>query len=533
MATLTDKSTAITPSGTHLPVKADPKQIAAAIAAANDKKISNCFRVLHEKFKERTGCSPSDLDDVYEAVRKFLANHEILDEHTVFDAWRRTPVGRPENPEIVFVKQQIGWMLAFGGNGKLFPSTTRGIATALNLLPNHNPWPELYRASILDGPKESVHQPMPEREPESGPDPDYEFSLLPTLAAFREYLGSLSGHHFLIMEGAGVDGGPAIFQILLGASRHARAQGVDSNGLILDLTGAPYIGLETDRRAVFQAGELPEGAKATDKQAWFLPQMEAVWRATEVMNYRIKQKQHQARQGEPCDFFSPFYFVLRRWNVVLKDWTRISKDKEFMGELLKRWREVYDHGPDDTVNIEQDVERIQDLGDAVNMILVQTISSLSKLESLGKTKSELNSMVVIIVGDATVSLGCQSIRTALSDARLSFSEADGKKELRDMVDTGVRYSAATGHQIALINSAPAGKQSEATTGKKKGLVDLAPPTVMIIETWQVDEYGDRVSITGYKSKALEGFNCAGLLQAQASSLALSNPGRGDYPKPAQ
>lgn len=482
-------------TGTHLPVK----------AADTDKKIANVFRLVKKKYEERLAgnaqLEPSGMADVFSTIAAYFVQ-ENISEGMVFETWDRIP---DPNDSVFAAKHLIGWLLAYSN---AFEKTTAQIAERLKLSPPYNPWPTIFARPEQEAELKAYHARIDAQK-------KADYSMLPEPSAYSDGLGGLVGHHFLIIESsANADG--AIAQLLLGATRHARRTGLPVNGVILDLTGERCLGLEMDPTTVYLAGEVPKEfqGELTERHAWFLPQMEALWQAKVVMDDRIKQKQSQARMGQPCDLYSPYYLVIRRWNRVLKEWEKVIKDKDFMLEALRKWREVYGHRPDDVINIQDEVDRILDLGDTCNIILILTISRFGKVEAIGMTQNELNSMVIIILADASVERGFRAINAALSDSRLDFCEAADKAELRKTIEIGHAFSASEGHQIALVNREPA--------------------HVMVIEMWQTDARGDQVSIRDYKADVIKGFNCAPSLPGKTSQMVIGprTDGSRSTPTPA-
>lgn len=423
-----------------------------------------------------------------------------IGKQAVFSVWRRIP--NPSNDSnLREMLQTIGWLLAHSGE---FDGSTQVIANELSLDHRHNPWPEQPPTGITSTPirpqpaapqdiRPEPHQPdSPPKQSFTHPDLDAFYALKggePSLDAYQNFLGSITGQHFLIVEDM-VDGAPALLQLLLGAND----SDPDANGVIIDLVGDRYLGLELRKEVVFSAGDetldIP-GRTLTDEERWFLPQMEAVWRAAHVLGERMRIRKTNARSGQPLERFSPFFLVLRNWNRILKEWRGLNATT--IEKLLAVWRIAYGHKEGDVVNIAKDVDRILDLGYSCNSIIIMTVRGLPPVDEIGMSLNALNSMLMIILGDATVERGGRALQSALSDGRLGFLTKDNKADIKTWIGGGMQYSLRTGHQIALAS--------------------LDPPEVYVVPTWKRgSKTGSKIYISQYKTEKLQGFSHEPLLQ---------------------
>jgi hypothetical protein len=426
------------------------------------------FRLLMQEYATQKPAAPDGLRDAYELMTaKF--RECLITNHDVFDVWKRIPTKAADGSDTAPQKHHVGWLLAHSQRAGM----PADVARHLSLDERYNPWPE--------------QTPPPRHQPftdpyASGGDKDPTGELLPHPDAFRSYMGRLHGQHILVVEGI-VPGGPAIMQILLGAAQENKdAQGTTVKGVILDLTGETYLGLEENENAVYYDGMLDGSEALTKEERDYLPQMEAIYQAIQILDGRIEIKKKNSRAGTPCESFSPYYAVIRLWNVVSKDWAALLPATR--KSLQETWRTHYGHGEEENLDIKQAVSRIFDLGHTVNVILILSVSLLGKVEQMGLSTYALNGMTILIVAEPRIDGGTKAINAAMRDNRLEFISAHRDKIKAQLEVAQGRY--ASHDQFVLAS--------------------VEPPEIFPLETSQVTEDGRRISISEYKSKRLSGFS---------------------------
>lgn len=427
------------------------------------------FRLLMQEYATHKPFTPAGLWDAYELMSAKFSECFITN-HDVFDVWRRIPTTAADGSDTAPQKHHVGWLLAHSQRAGM----PADVARHLSLDERYNPWPEQTVPY-------SRHQSFTETYAPGG-DKDPTGELLPHPDAFRSYMGRLHSQHILVVEGI-VPGGPAIMQILLGAAQENKDdQGTTVKGVILDLTGETYLGLEENENAVYYDGMLDGAEALTKEERYYLPQMEAIYQAIKILDGRIEIKKSNSRAGTPCDSFSPYYAVVRLWNVVSKDWNALPPATR--KSLQETWRTHYGHGDEEALDIKQAVSRIFDLGHTVNVILILSVSRLGKVEQMGLSTYDLNSMTILIVAEPRIDGGTKAINAAMRDNRLEFISAHRDKIKAQLEIAQVRYA---GHDQFVLAS-------------------VEPPEIFPLETSQVTEDGHRVSICDYKSKRLSGFS---------------------------
>jgi hypothetical protein len=272
-------------------------------------------------------------------------------------------------------------------------------------------------------------------------------------------MGAIRKQHFLIIENL-VNGFFALGVLLVGAFG---ANNRNVEFFIIDIKGEKYFGYE-DLGVVHYASDMsgvtiPSGVTLSEEDTWFLPLMEAVWKAHKRLRGRIEKRGSQD--------FHPLYIVFRHYDILHKRWNRL--DKEERKRLLDKWRQVYGHPRGDQVIIPRAVDDIMDEGDAVSITGIVTTASPGGATVVGLPQSTIDRMIIIIVGDAHADSGrgFWGIESSLSKGLFCFLRQDSitgmgefvssetnKKTLALLVALGKRYSASSRQQVALVSTSP-------------------------------------------------------------------------------
>ena len=402
--------------------------------------------------------------------------------------------------------QLVGWLLI-----ECFPHSGEDIFAEFGLMPDHQPYPSKvvkpvapeYGASPWTNtaipssppPRETPPPaPTPEREPVSlrgeiaiTPDGYKEFVQHVPVDTFVGQMGLPTANMLLVEDR--VSGEPAInnfihavfsqgqemkrlANIAESGSMPEIASQCPSKGpefIILDVTGSLYLGFKHVPGVVYHPdtvapsrpllnGQAPPAKLDYPAEVWeMVPLLEGAYQAYKVIKDRLRERRKTA-QGKPYPVFHRYVLIIRWWNVILMQWNKLGKPGQ--DSVRKLWEEVYPRTQEITLDLVDVVLNFANLGDLVECQIVLTTKTISSVKQLGLTEDDIGSFMFLVPGDAGAKsgFGFSAINRILKDGRWDFNKfpdagatlPEQEKRLRKLLDLGMSYATATGHQIIFV-----------------------------------------------------------------------------------